>query len=110
MATKRDLAITLLRKLGVVGDGQTPDASDIQIAEEKLDAVHAILLAKRKLHWTWDDVPAYANEPYAMMGAFLAAPEFSVPPDIRIWQAGESLLNSVNTAPITDAPAAGEYF
>lgn len=110
MATKRDLAIRLLQNLGVVGDGQTPDAADIQIAEQKLDSVHAQLLALRKLRWTWNDVPVYAEEPYVMMGAFLAALPFSKPADINGYRIGLAMLNAANTAPATDAPAGGEYF
>lgn len=110
MATKRDLANRLLVVLGVVGDGQTPDASDIEIAEQKLDVVHAQLLALRKLRWTWNNIPAYAEEPYVLMGQLFAAPSFSKPPDTGAYQVGMSLLNAANTAPMTDTPTAGEYF
>lgn len=110
MATKRDLAIRLLQKLEVVGDGQTASDSDIEIAERALDGVQALLLAEKKLKWTWDSIPAYAEFPYVFMGAFLCAADFGKPNDPGLWQIGMTMLNRANTAPVSDAPAAGEYF
>ena len=110
MATKRDLAIRLLRKLEVVGAGQVASDADVEIAEEKLNGVHAFLLANDKLHWTWADLPIFAEEPYAMMGAYLAAPEFGKQPDPALWLGGLAFLNRSNAAPASEAPASGEYF
>lgn len=110
MATKRDLAIRLLQKLEVVGDGQTASDSDIEIAERGLDGVHALLLAEKKLKWTWDSVPIYAEFPYVFLGAFLCASDFGKPSDPGLWQVGMTMLNRSNTAPVSDAPAAAEYF
>lgn len=109
-ATKRQLAIRLLQKLEVVGDGQTASDSDIEIAERGLDGVHALLLAERKLKWTWADVPVYAEFPYVMLGAFLSAQDFGKPADTGMWQVGMTLLNRANTAPVADAPTSAEYF
>lgn len=109
-ATKRQLAIRLLRKLEVIGDGQTPSDSDIEIAEQHLNAVHALLLAERKLKWTWSDIPVYAEMPYVMLGAFLSAQEFGKQADPSMWQVGMTLLNRANTAPVADAPTSAEYF
>lgn len=110
MATKRDLAKRLLQELGVVGDGQVASDSDIEIAEQKLDAVHARLLALKKLRWTWDSIPAFAEEPYVLMGAYLAARIFGAVPDPALWQSGTALLDQANMAPISDAPTSAEYF
>lgn len=110
MATKRDLAIRLLQKLEVVGDGQTASDSDIEIAERGLDGVHALLLAEKKLKWTWDSIPVYAEFPYVFLGSFLCANDFGKPADPGTWQIGMTLLNRSNTAPVSDARASAEYF
>lgn len=110
MATKRDLAIRILQKLEVVGDGQTASDSDIEIAERGLDGVHALLLAERKLKWTWADIPTFAEFPYVFLGAFLSASDFGKPADTGLWQVGMTLLNRSNTAPVSEAPASAEYF
>lgn len=110
MATKRDLAIRLLQKLEVVGDGQTASDSDIEIAERGLDGVHALLLAERKLKWTWADIPKFAEFPYVFLGAFLCASDFGKQADPNMWQVGMTMLNRSNTALLADAPASAEYF
>jgi hypothetical protein len=88
MATKRDLGPRVLRKLTVLAAGETADADDIELVNEKLDAVHASLRTRGLLRWTLNDVPDYAQESYVLMAAFLAAPEFQRPPDATMWSAG----------------------
>lgn len=88
MATKTELAQRLLRKLGVVGAGQTATADDALIAEEKIVAVHDALVSMNRARWTLADVPAYAAEAYVLMASVLAAPDFGVPADGGAWVAG----------------------
>ncbi|MNU70343.1 hypothetical protein D3C71_597470 [compost metagenome] len=93
-ATKRDLGPRVLRKLTVLAAGETPDADDIELVNEKLDAVHAALRTRGLLRWTLNAVPDYAQESYVLMAAFLAAPEFQRVPDPTMWSAGMREIES----------------
>lgn len=88
MATKRELAPRVLRKLTVLAAGESADAADIELVEQKLDAVHAALETRGLLRWTLNDVPASAEEPYVFMAAYLAAPEFQRALDPSLWSSG----------------------
>lgn len=92
MATVRDLALRVLQKLLVVDAAEAGAATDLGKAEEKLRAVHADLRVNKLVRWTLQDIPDYAEEPYVMMAAFLASPEFSRIPQPALWQAGLAMI------------------
>lgn len=108
-ATKRDLGPRVLRKLSVLGAGETAEADDIDLVNEKLDAVHAALRTRGLLRWTLNAVPDYAQESYVLMAAFLAAPEFQRPPDATMWSAGMREIESAVALPNAGTTPA-EYF
>lgn len=77
MATVTELARRVLGKLKVLDAVETPAAADLAKAEEKVRAAHALLKAEGLLRWTLADIPDYAEEPYVLLGAFLAADDFA---------------------------------
>ncbi len=94
MATITELAKRVLRKLTVLAPGEPGDAHDLEVAVEKLKAVHASLKKEELLQWTLQDIPDWAEEPYITMAAFLLGPEFTKPVDIGMWQYGMSEIRS----------------
>lgn len=108
--SKSQLANRLLRKLGLVGAGQTASGSDLEIAEEKIGAVHSALDVLSKTRWTIGDVPEYAAEGYVLMASVLAAPEFGAPADPGAWMGGLKLISACIAVPVSDEPIAMESF
>lgn len=76
MATLNQLGTRVLQKLKVVAANEAPDAADLQKAVEKVKAAHYAFGVQELVQWTLNDIPPYAEEPYVMMGAFLAADDF----------------------------------
>lgn len=76
MATLNQLGTRVLQKLKVVAANEAPDAADLAKAVEKIKAAHYAFGVQELVQWTLNDIPPYADEPYAMMGAFLAADDF----------------------------------
>lgn len=108
--TKDDLALRLLKKLGVVGAGQPATAADLELAGEKIVSVHSFLVSQGKARWTLNDVPGFADEGYLLMGSALAAPEFGAPVDPGAWQGGMRMICAgAALGPSSDVIAA-EYF
>ena len=110
MATKSELALRLLRKLGVVGAGQTASADDQERAEEKISAVHDALVSLGKPRWTLSAVPEYAAEAYALMAAVLAGPEFGAPVDGGAWAAGIRMVSAGAALGPSSDPITSDYF
>lgn len=109
MATISDLAKRTLQKLQVLAAGETPSAEDQELVVTKLMAVHAYLRKEDLLRWTVQDIPDYAEEPYVMMAAFLAAEDFGRVVSAANWQGGLSLIQSAVALPNT-GPVRTEYF
>lgn len=110
MANKSELALRLLQKLGVVGSGQTAKADDQSLAEEKIGAVHAVLMRRRLVRWTLADVPEDAAEGYALMASPMAGPEFGAQVDPGSYMAGMRLVAAAAALAPSDDPVAAEYF
>lgn len=108
-ATKRDLGPRVLRKLSVLGAGETAEADDIDLVNEKLEAVHAALRTRGLLRWTLNAVPDFAQESYVLMAAFLAAPEFQRVPDVTMWASGMREIETAVALPNAGTTQA-EYF
>lgn len=110
MQTKSQIALRLLRKLGVVGAGQTASADDQERAEEKVSAVHDALVSLGKPRWTLSAVPDYAAEAYALMGTVLAGPEFGAPVDPGAWSAGLRMVSAGASLGPSSDPITVSYF
>ena len=54
--------------------------------------VHQSLLVDDLLRWTLSDIPAYAEEPYVYMAAYLMKPEFEQQADPSQWLFGMSQI------------------
>jgi hypothetical protein len=93
-----------------LGEGQTANAEDQQIAEQKVRAVHASIRKDERVRWTINDLPEAAEEPYVLMAAFLGATEFSRPPDPMWWTWGEREINSIIQTPQSGQTVRTEYF
>ncbi|MBC8642129.1 hypothetical protein IAG25_35580 [Caballeronia sp. EK] len=110
MTTQAELATRVLRKLKVLGTGQTADADDLLIAEEKVSAVHASLKKDERVRWTLQGIPEAAAEPYVFMASFLAAPEFGAGLTTDVWDWGEREISSLVSVPRSGEPVCAEYF
>lgn len=110
MATKAELATRVLRKIKVLGAGQTADAEDQLIAEEKVSAVHASLKKDERVRWTLQDIPEEAAEPYVFMASFLAAPEFGAGLGPDVWNWGQQEITRLISTPRSGETTCTEYF
>jgi hypothetical protein len=109
-ATLNDLAIRVLRKIKVLGVGQTAAPEDLQVAQEKIRAAHASIRKDDRVRWTINDLPEAAEEPYVLMASFLAAPEFEEAADQSWWLWGEREINALIQTPKSGEPVRAEYF
>ena len=110
MATTNELALRLLKKVGVVGAGQPATAADLELAAEKIVSVHDFLVSQGKARWTQADVPGFAAEGYALMASALAAPEFGAPVDPGAWQGGLRMICAGAALGPSSDVIATEYF
>jgi hypothetical protein len=110
MATQAELATRVLRKLKVLGTGQTAEPEDQLIAEEKVSAVHASLKKDERVRWTLQDIPEAACEPYVFMASFLAAPEFGAGLTQDVWNWGEQEITRLISVPRSGETTRAEYF
>lgn len=108
--TQTDLANRVLKKIRVLGTGQTADAEDLLVAKQKLRAVHASVRKDDRVRWTIQTLPEGAEEPYVMMASFLKAPEFGKPADPMWWTWGEREITALTKAPTSGQPVKQEYF
>lgn len=110
MATQTELAIRVLQNLKVLGTGQSASVEDLQIAEQKIRAVHATLKSDQRVRWTIQSIPVEAEEPYVFMASFLAAPAFGQGLGEAVWNWGQREINRVvNTSDETETTRT-EYF
>lgn len=93
----------------VLGADETPDAADLQKAAEKIRAVHASLKVKRLLRWTLANIPDYAEEPYVLMAAFMAADDFQVAAKTEWYLQGLAQFQEAANLPAS-GPTQTEYF
>lgn len=110
MANKAELATRVLRKIKVLGAGQTADAEDQLIAEQKVAAVHASLKKDERVRWTLQDVPEAAEEAYVFMASFLAAPEFGAGIGPEVWTWGQQEITRLISTPRSGEATRMEYF
>lgn len=100
----------MLRKLARIGAAEPGEASDIELAEEKLRMVHGYLKTQDIVRWTLQDIPDYAEEPYVMMAAFYASPEFEMQADPTFWTFGLRQLQSAVVLPADHTATPAAYF
>ncbi|WP_155632860.1 hypothetical protein [Burkholderia stagnalis] len=100
----------MLKKIRVLGTGQTADAEDLLLAKQKLRAVHASVRKDERVRWTIQTLPEAAEEPYVLMASFLAAPEFGKAADPMWLTWGEREITALAKAPRSNEPTRTEYF
>lgn len=70
------IATTALQELGVIAADEAPAAADQALAEAKVRAVHASLIANTGVTWNEAAIPAAVAEEYAKLTAAQAASSF----------------------------------
>lgn len=61
MATKTELGIKVLQKLGVLYSGQTPTAADQTLVDEEYESVYEELRSRHLVTWgSAEDIPTWA--------------------------------------------------
>lgn len=110
-ATQTDLATRVLQELKVLGVGQPASAEDLEIAKQKLRAVHASLKKDERVRWTIQDMPEAAEEPYVVLAATLAAASFGATADPGWGPWAEREITALISTPRTHhEPVRAEYF
>lgn len=56
---------------------ETANAADLQKAVEKVIEAHYLFDSEGYLQWTLEDIPAFADGAYVLVGAYLGADDFS---------------------------------
>jgi len=72
------IALRALQRLAVVAADETPAAADTTLAEQKVAAVHEMLVANSFVTWASSVVPIAASEHYTVLTAGLLAPAFGM--------------------------------
>lgn len=70
---QNDLALRVLRRLGVVASDELPTADDLAVATDKVRDANQMASAMGVGSWTLDAIPEYAAEQIELMAANLAA-------------------------------------
>ncbi|WP_025899051.1 hypothetical protein [Sneathiella glossodoripedis] len=78
MATKSEIRQKVLRKLGVLGRGQTASNSDATLVEEFITQTHANLFNRGKIYWSVNDTPDEAVNAWVMVIANECGDEFGL--------------------------------
>ncbi|OUM01668.1 hypothetical protein [Variovorax sp. JS1663] len=109
MATLNQLGTRVLQMLEVLAANEAADPADLAVVVQKLKAAHYAFRVQELAAWTLNDIPDFAEEPYVLMAAFLAAATFSVAPN-AMWpmQATTELQRAANLPAADTTPA--EYF
>lgn len=105
-----ELGTRVLRKLKVLGEGQTAPAEHLLIVEQKLVAVHASLRKDERVRWSIQELPVAAEEPYVFMASFLAAPEFGQGLGETVWDWGAREITALIATPKSGETTPTEYF
>lgn len=109
MATLNELGTRVLQKLRVLAANEAPASADLLKAVEKIKAAHYAFGVQQLVRWTLNDIPPAAEEPYVMMGAYLAANDFESQAD-PVWpvMSTTELQRMANLPALAVTPA--EYF
>lgn len=107
--TQEQLATRILRKIKVCDPQDAPDADDLAVALENLQAAHFALRAEGLVRWTLADVPNEVQEAYVLCGASLAAEDFGAPVAPDLWLRGLRMVQTFIHIPIT-GPSYAENF
>lgn len=91
-------AVGLVRQFAMSG------ATGQAIAEEKVRAVHMSFDARNLTRWDLLGLPDYAEEPYVLCAAELAAGELGQPPLPGLYLAGEREIRKVISTPPAHVP------
>lgn len=111
MATKAQLAVKVLQKLGVLAAGDTADSNDQTLVEEAYDSAYQYLRSLHLVSWgSSDDIPTYAVLPVRNYVASTIANDFGKQRSVEeerqsIIELAATLANDVDKEP-TEA----EYF
>lgn len=77
--TAAELKLATLRKLRVLAAGETADADDVTLMDEKYTGLHAMLLEMGLVTWALsEDIPPKAEQPVISMLAAMTVDDFGV--------------------------------
>lgn len=110
MATRFDIAERALIDAKVLAAGETASPEDQDLAEQKVNAVHASLGARGLLRWTLSDIPAWAEEPLVQMTVSLLMKPFGMPADEGAWVSGEAEIRRCIQVDWNGGPTQSESF
>ena len=108
--TKATLRNRVLSNIGVLAAGETANAEDALLVEEKIDSVHAILLGKKLLQWDTNAIPDYAILPMIAMVSSWTRPAFEMPGPSGEWTIGEQGLRRQVSRTLNGEPVQAVYF
>tara|TARA_R110000851_G_scaffold37163_2_gene96199 strand:- start:656 stop:994 length:339 start_codon:yes stop_codon:yes gene_type:complete len=112
MATKADIRDRVLRKLNVLGEGQTADAGDAAIVENSIDEMHEWMIVKDYAYWgdAIGDIPLEALPFFVLVVGAETAGDFGVQAEIGLAQLAVSELRKLGEQDISGEPVETDYF
>jgi hypothetical protein len=110
MAELSDLVTRTLEKVGIQSGFETVSADDQEKALTSLRSAHSELSTENLLRWSVNDIPTELEEPYVMMAAWYAGPDFGFPVDIAVHELGLRQIRKYAMTPKASTPVEAEYF
>lgn len=111
MRSRQELIERALKELGVVAAGQTPDAEDVDVVEDEIDAVMSDLMVRNV--YSWGDPDEYEDEAFIHLAKIIAnsvARSFGVAPDDGVRIICEARLRMLIPVVLSGQPLRAEYY
>lgn len=83
VVTDNNLALAVLEELGVIAEGETPNADSGATVKRRIGAVLAGLRDEGLAYWTADNTPLEVKEPMTKLVAFACMGVFQSPPMVQ---------------------------
>jgi len=111
MATKTEIGIKVLEKLGAISAGETPDTVDQDVVDDAYDSSYGYLRTKHAVSWgSGDDIPTEAVLPVVAFVSNRIANTFGVPRDFGEESQAVSELLALVSVDYSGEPPPAEYF
>lgn len=114
MATKADLRLRALRKIGLISEGQSPTAYQSEVVDEVIDEEQAWLEGKGIAYWDIGDIPQGVMRGYVDLIAGRSAPRLldteRAAPYTGLVNIGQRGIIEYTSYHGPNAPVKAEYF
>lgn len=83
MATEKDLAIAVLRRLNIVSEWQAPSAQQVNTCIELMRRRHASLMVRGLIRWDMESMPTEAEDPFIDVLCYHLRNDYALPGEVK---------------------------